>query len=118
MDRKSQTLTKGCLYVFTVPKATRIFKEGTLMLKKLVAIPQDEIAIHKENFSITVNGNSVASGLPLAKKFQQSETTFCGSKKLSTDEYWFLGEHPSSFDSRYWGSVRKDEIIGKAWPIF
>ncbi|MDV5555438.1 S26 family signal peptidase [Enterobacter hormaechei] len=28
------------------------------------------------------------------------------------------GQKPFSFDSRYWGTVKNDQIIGRAYPLF
>ncbi|MDX7527058.1 S26 family signal peptidase, partial [Enterobacter hormaechei] len=33
-------------------------------------------------------------------------------------EYWFSGEAATSFDSRYWNSVKREQIVGRAWPLW
>ncbi|HHN45800.1 MAG TPA: hypothetical protein ENN09_00025 [Planctomycetes bacterium] len=38
---------------------------------------------------------------------------------LGGDEYFFLGDNsPSSRDSRYWGAIKRDALVGRAWFIF
>jgi conjugal transfer pilin signal peptidase TrbI len=31
--------------------------------------------------------------------------------------YWVMGDQPKSFDSRYWGVVYQQQIIGKAYAL-
>lgn len=38
---------------------------------------------------------------------------------LGDNEYWVMGDNsPSSSDSRYWGPIGREDLIGKAWFIF
>lgn len=37
---------------------------------------------------------------------------------IPTGHYYLYSPVARSYDSRYWGLVRKNEILGKAYPIF
>lgn len=50
------------------------------------------------------------------------ETMKCGPFVLPEDSYFMLGDNRGgSYDSRYWGTVKKDRFVGRAltvfWPI-
>jgi len=36
---------------------------------------------------------------------------------LNKDQVFLMGTTKESFDSRYWGPVRRDSIIGRALPL-
>jgi conjugative transfer signal peptidase TraF len=45
--------------------------------------------------------------------------TWTGCRQLARDEVFLLGDTPDSFDSRYWGPVRVDDLDGvwtRLWP--
>lgn len=39
------------------------------------------------------------------------------AQTIPQDHYFMYSPVPRSYDSRYWGLVKKNEIIGKAYPI-
>ena len=43
---------------------------------------------------------------------------FSYNGRIPEGRYFVLGEHPMSFDSKYWGFVRRDEITARAKPLF
>lgn len=118
VDKKDTELERGQIYMFLSKDLSPIYEEGTKMLKFLRAVPGDEIEI-KENDQIFINGEVSAWGLSLAQeKLGQPSSNFYGKTRLKNDQYWFLGISPQSFDSRYWGAVKRENIIGRAYPLF
>ncbi len=61
---------------------------------------------------------SSGEGLQLAGKLHLPESHFYGKATLKENNYWFMGKSLFSFDSRYWGTVKNDQIIGRAYPLF
>ncbi len=40
-------------------------------------------------------------------------------ERLGDDEYFFMGDNsPSSYDSRMWGTVAKEDMVGRAFFAF
>lgn len=86
-------------------------------IKRLIGIPGDAISF--------ANGAVVVNGQPLSESYLPStyKTTSTRFQEfhLGADEYMALGDNrPISNDSRIWGFLRRDFIIGKAsfvlWP--
>lgn len=85
-------------------------------IKRVVGLPGDRIAL--------VGGHVVRNGKPLPEPYAQS----CAGPECNLSEitvpagsYYLLGDNrDDSDDSRYWGPVRGDDVIGRAiatyWP--
>lgn len=41
-----------------------------------------------------------------------------GCRTLASDEFMLLGDHPRSFDSRYFGPVQRTAILGRTLPLW
>ncbi len=87
------------------------------LLKKVVAEEQDHILVNSEG--VFINNNFIENSKPIPTDSQGRKLTIAEiDKTLSKDEYFVLGEHPKSFDGRYFGIITKDEILNKAEPSF
>ncbi len=87
------------------------------LLKKVVAEAQDHIVVTGEG--VFINGNFIENSRPIHTDSQGRILPIAVIDKiLSKDEYFVLGDHPKSFDGRYFGIITKDEIINKAEPSF
>ncbi|MFC6674132.1 signal peptidase I [Marinobacterium aestuariivivens] len=117
IDKKDLELKRDAIYVFTARGLQPVYEDGTEMVKYLRGIPGDHIAI-KYQGNIYVNDKYVGYGLSHAEKIGQPEESFLGEAKLKPGNYWFMGTSDQSFDSRYWGTVKDDQIIGRAYPLF
>ncbi len=86
----------------------------TPMLKHIVGQHGDSIKV--TNNGIVVNGQLMKHSKPVpwlrayALPVNMSSTAI----KLSKDEYFVLGETDNSFDSRYFGVLSKEYILGNA----
>lgn len=117
IDKKDQAMVRDGLYAFHGKGMEPLLKDGTRMLKQLKGMPGDLVEIDVlEN--ILVNGEVVANGLPMAEKLGKPTALFKGKGELKNGTYWFMGEINESFDSRYWGTVADEQIIGRAYPLF
>ena len=93
------------------------FADGTRLIKRLVAEPGDVVEIGADE-KIMVNGIEVGSGLPLASSLKRPARSFYGHAVLAAGRWWVMGTGETSFDSRYWGAIDDDQIMGRAYGLF
>lgn len=96
------------------PKETRPYLSGlgmpakVLLIKRVAAVGGEVVCRHEGE--VTTPGRAVRAlahdrrGVPLP--------TWWGCRRLASDELFLLGDTASSFDSRYFGPVRRDQVEG------
>ncbi len=96
------------------------FSPCTNFIKRIIGLPGETVII--KNGTVTIKNKEHPNGFTLNEpyipdtanfKLQGDETTTLGK-----DEYFTLGDNRepnASLDSREWGPLPRDHIIGKAW---
>jgi signal peptidase I len=112
------TLKLGDVVVFIAPPdPTKDY------IKRVIGLPGDSIYI--KGGDVYVNGKLLDESAYLNPDVKTYEGAFLSEGQTITvppNEYFVLGDNrPESSDSRTWGFVTKDEIIGKSlfvyWPL-
>lgn len=105
---------RGEAIVFKYPK-----NHKTFYIKRIIGLPGETISVERGKVTITS-----ASGKEVLEESYISPSWTSGSAEatLKEGEYFVMGDNRNfSFDSRSWGSVRKDEIVGivrfRLWPV-
>jgi signal peptidase I len=105
---------RGDVVVFDPPKsATRL--QGDRLIKRVVALPGE--TIESKDGKLLVNGKALPeSYLPRA-----TVTDEVKRQTLPAGRYWVMGDNRgNSADSRFFGSVTRGAIVGRAffhvWP--
>jgi signal peptidase I len=85
------------------------------LIKRLVGLPGETLQV--KNGIIYINGQSVEEKHQLNQDFANY-----GPVKIPADAYFVMGDNrPASADSRYWGFLPKQNVIGPAflrlWPL-
>ncbi|MBI2761552.1 MAG: signal peptidase I [Chloroflexi bacterium] len=101
---------RGEVIVFAPP-----FKSRDDLIKRVIGVPGDHVVVSGE--TVSVNGQRVD------EPYLRGVDTACGGRwcdiTLGEDEYYVMGDNrTNSSDSRLWGPVKADKIVGKAWFIF
>lgn len=104
---------RGEVIVFVNP--TNDKKE--FYIKRIIGLPKDKVEIR--NNVVTVNGEVLKEDYLSPEDLNFSNNL---SITLKAGEYFVMGDNrPHSFDSRSWGPLNKDKIIGavrlRFWPI-
>ena len=103
-------LRRSDVVVLRPPSPTPGEPEGTWFIKRLAGMPDEEIVL--------ANGNLYADDMLLAD-MSRAGLQPPGQRREwwnGPDEYFALGDNPAdSRDSRAFGSVPSDHIIGRVW---
>ncbi len=88
--------------------------EDEIIIKRIIGMPNDTVEI--KNGVLYINDEEIE------EEYAYGQTGDYDKITLKDDEYFILGDNrPISKDSRYFGPVKEDEIIGKIifrlWPI-
>jgi signal peptidase I len=96
--------SRGDIAVFKFPR-----DETQNFVKRVIAVPGDLIRLER--------GTVLLNGIPQDEPYvlnKSRETTI--EREIPKGEYYVLGDNRArSDDSRSWGNVPKDNLIGRAW---
>lgn len=109
-----QSPKRGDVIVFAAPPARQ-----EDFIKRIIGLPGEGISIK--------DGKLFVSGGELKEAYlPKSSLTFGGQFllegkefRLKENEYFVLGDNRNhSSDSRIWGTINKEDIVGRAWLIY
>ncbi len=109
---KLEKPNRGDVVVLRPPDA-----QDVTYIKRIIGLPGDTIKISSGN--VYVNGQILnESYLASGDTTTTTNTNLSQGIKLADNEYWVMGDNRNhSSDSRVFGPLPKDNIVGKAWLI-
>ncbi len=103
---------RGDVIVFKYPKDTSQY-----FIKRIIGLPGEKVKI--EGGKVEIFNSEFPDGKVLDEPYLPNQNVTFGKDDLVTlgsDEYFVLGDNRlASSDSRVWGILPKNDIIGKAW---
>ena len=88
--------------------------QNVWLLKPIVAAHPSIIC--RFGSHVFVNGKQVATA-KLADKMHRVLPVWKGCSVLTSTQYFVLGHHRDSFDSRYFGPVEEKQVVGTAFSL-
>jgi conjugal transfer pilin signal peptidase TrbI len=117
VDKWDKDIKPGDLAAFYMNKENKFYPAGMAWVKRVVAEGGDHLVIHKDQ---TIINNTVIVEHSLDYVLVHGEFTMddvIPEITVPVNEYFLMGETPTTYDSRFWGTVKQKEIIGKAYAI-
>ena len=110
-------LQRGDVVVFRYPKNPSVF-----YIKRIIGLPGEKIEISNDKVNIFNSENPNGFVLDEGKYLSASVMTAGEINMTLGDEYFVMGDNREySSDSRSWGPVPADDVMGKvvlrAWPL-
>jgi signal peptidase I len=101
---------RGDVVIFRYPRDPSKF-----FIKRVIGLPGDTVNIEESN--VTIINETYPNGLTLDEPYIKSmEAAAPFSEVLGPREYFVMGDNrDQSSDSRVWGVLQEERIIGRAW---
>lgn len=110
LSYRLDNISRGDVVVFHYPKDTKKY-----YIKRMIGLPGETVTINDKG--IMISNSSNPDGFILSEPYISSTPPHQDPIKvtLKEDEYFVLGDNrPFSSDSRYWGTVPKKDLVGRA----
>ena len=104
LSYSAEPLQRGDIIVFKHP--------GEDLVKRIIGLPGETIEIR--------DGHVLINGLILNEAYLKAPMrSTMPAKQIERDHYFVLGDNRNnSSDSRVWGAISKDDIIGRVWFVY
>ena len=104
----------GSIGLFRLKVQNPYWDYGAVFAKRFVGCPGDTLQTKGSMFYLNGEKIAVASG---HDSKGATVTSFEFDGVIPTGSYFVLGDGERSYDSRYWGFVKKSWIVGRGFPL-
>jgi len=96
-------------------QGSHYYPAGTVFVKEVIGLPEDQIENSSEG--VWINGTMVGAVRATDSEGRAVEP-FVYRGRIPKGAYFLMAHAPNSYDSRYFGWVGEEQIIGKVVPLF
>jgi signal peptidase I len=111
---------RGEIIVFQTPSAAQVqCGAGGTFVKRVIGLPGEtiEVRLQRGDGYVFINGKPLDE--PYVENSRRGESQSFGPVKIPEGQYFMMGDNRSqSCDSRRWGSVPRENLIGKVFATY
>jgi len=108
---------RGQMIAYRSRGLTPLLPDGYVVAKLVAGLPGDQVEITSDGISINGAYWGPLNATVLEKSGKSAESV-TRSFQIPEGEILLLGTLPRSYDGRYWGTVKLDQVIGQAWTVW
>jgi signal peptidase I len=114
LSYRLESPARGQVIVFKYPYGAEEDGNAKYFIKRIIGLPGETVVIREG--VVTIKNSENPKGFLLNEPYVTSKADTSMSMTLGNDQYFVMGDNrPKSFDSRSWGPLSSDHIIGKAF---
>ena len=117
IDKWGREDARGSLAYFEFDRQLYPFEKGSMVVKRLAGRPGDDIEISR--YETSVNGEllNIQPMTAVMEVLGWDDSEAKNSYTLNDGQYFMVGETQASYDSRFWGVVKEEQIKGAAYAV-
>ncbi len=115
-DAERARITKGSYIVCPLPETKYFSFSDTIMVTKRVECAGGQ-RLDTEGRDFYCDGLYIGTGKEHALNGMKAEI-FVFNGRIPEGAFFVMGDHPDSFDSRYFGFIRRKDVEAIAYPLF
>lgn len=105
---------RGQVIVFKYPYDSGEGASSKYFIKRIIGLPEETVMIKRG--VVTIKNDKNPEGFVLEEPYIKAKSDTSITMTLSKDQYFVMGDNRAqSFDSRSWGPLSEDYIVGKAF---
>jgi|TARA_B100001059_G_C17838853_1_gene590396 signal peptidase I len=118
VDNRDKDIKRGDLVAFKFNKEDKNFDKGLNFIKIAAGVPGDEIKFSPNEMLVNRVESKIAGMTHAINFLQLNPKEYERQITLNENEFFMVGETIYSYDSRFWGPINEEDILGKAYAIF
>lgn len=117
IDHSDKSIKTGELIAFNMPKSVRFIPENERVIKIVAGVGGDKLKVTMDG---VYNGDKFfeANARRISKKYNIPSILIEKELIIPEGEVFLIGQTNHSWDSRFWGTVKLNSVIGKTYAIF
>jgi conjugal transfer pilin signal peptidase TrbI len=121
VDRADHAIRRGDYVAFAARGMSPFYPDGTRVIKQVIGVVDDRVVVNASG--VWVNGHFAGALHHLQPggrlwRLGHHVEDYLRNERVPAHHWWVMGTSPRSYDSRYWGFVTDEQIIGRARALW